>query len=43
MIKLYEKYIGAASHWVEAGWLTIALWGDTLEQHHTGLRQVGWQ
>ena len=34
-------------HWVEAGWsrLTIALWGHTLDQHHTGLRQVevGWQ
>ena len=30
------------SHWVEAGWsrLTIALWEHTLDQHHTGLRQV---
>ena len=32
------------THWtnITLGWsrLTIALWGDTLDQHHTGLRQV---
>ena len=32
----------ALEHWVEAGCsgLTIALWKHTLDQHHTGLRQV---
>ena len=35
-------HTGPTSHWVEAGGsrLTIALWGHTLDQHHTGLRQV---
>ena len=34
---------GQTPHWVETGWsrLTIALWGHTLDQYHTGLRQVG--
>ena len=35
-------HTGPTSYWVEAGGsrLTIALWGHTLDQHHTGLRQV---
>ena len=35
-------HTGPTSHWIEASWsrLAIALWGHTLDQHHTGLRQV---
>ena len=35
-------HTGPTAHWVEAGWsrLTVALWGHTLDQQHTGLRQV---
>ena len=35
-------HTGPTSHWVEAcgSRLTIAPWGHTLDQHHTGLRQV---
>ena len=32
-------HTGSTSHWVEAS-LKVALWGHTLDQHHTGLRQV---
>ena len=36
-------HTGPTPHWVEAGWgrLRVALRGHTLDQHHTGLRQVG--
>ena len=30
-------HTGSTSHWVE-----IALWGHTLDQHHTGLRTALW-
>ena len=37
-----SNHIGSTSHRVETSLnrLTIALWGHTLDRHHTGLRQV---